>query len=298
MIKQERVSFLGPPGTYSYETAVSHFNPSTHEFINQKSINDVFDSVRSKEADYGVIPFENSTYGSVLQTLDYFVLNSKLSDSKGNYLNQKHHTSFLIDFIIHAEHFLNVHHCLLSISNLNDIEKVYSHPEALGQCSDWLSKHLPHAQRIPVGSTSQGAEMAAKEFGSASISSVVCADLFKLNIIAQNIENISNNTTRFFIIGSEMAKPTGHDETLVMFTLNHNQSGTLCDALAIMKKFNLNLTKIDSRPSGQNLWHYMFFMEFEGHVLDEDVKLAMNELCVVCQEVVVLGSYESKRNAS
>ncbi|KAJ3324133.1 prephenate dehydratase [Boothiomyces sp. JEL0866] len=279
MKHSDSVAFLGPKGTFSYECATQVFSDA--EFVPCQSIAKVLETVQSNKADYGIVPFENSTFGTVLQTLDFFVntKHSKGSDQPGG-------------FVILNQHYLTVHHNLLGPeTDLNRIEKVYSHPEALGQCSKWLDKHLPSANRVPVGSTAQAAERAKLESNAAGISSIACADLFNLKVIEKNIENLANNTTRFFVIGKKVGIPTSNDGTLVMFTLNHDQPGSLCDALAIMKDHGINLTKIDSRPSGKGLWHYMFFMQFDGHMNDEKVQRAMAIFKTKVLDFMVLGSY-------
>ncbi|KAJ3276632.1 hypothetical protein HDV01_004165 [Terramyces sp. JEL0728] len=274
-----QVAFLGPKGTFSYECAAQVFKDA--EFVPCQSIAKVLQTVQLSKADYGIVPFENSTFGTVLQSLDYFVntKHSKDSDQPDG-------------FVILNQHYLTVHHNLLGLeTDLERIEKVYSHPEALGQCSQWLDEHLPHASRVPVGSTAQAAERAKSEPTSAGISPIACADLFNLKVVVRDIENLANNTTRFFVIGKKAGTPTGSDGTLVMFTLNHDQPGSLCDALAIIKDHGFNLTKIDSRPSGKGLWHYMFFMQFDGHMNDVKVQQAMKIFKAKVLDFMVLGSY-------
>ncbi|KAJ3253358.1 prephenate dehydratase [Boothiomyces macroporosus] len=278
----DSVAFLGPKGTFSYECATQVFGDA--EYVPCQSIAKVLETVQTNKADYGIVPFENSTFGTVLQTLDFFVNTKHANDS-----DQPH------GFVILDQHYLTVHHNLLGQdTELDRIERVYSHPEALGQCSKWLDKHLPKANRVPVGSTAQAAEKAKQDRTAAGISSIACADIFGLHVIEKDIENLANNTTRFFVIGKKVRQPTKNDGTLVMFTLNHDQPGSLCDALAIMKDHGINLTKIDSRPSGKGLWHYMFFMQFDGHMNDDKVKLAMKSFKPKVLDFMIMGSYKKQ----
>lgn len=163
--------------------------------------------------------------------------------------------------------------------------------QALGQCTKWLDANLPKAERIPTPSTSKAAEIASKDQNAASISSVVCSKLFSIPSLKSNIQDFAENTTRFFILGQEIEGKTGNDKSLVSFTLDHRQPGALCDTLAVLKKYGVNLTKIDSRPSGLRLWHYIFFVEMEGHVEDEGIKQALKEMPEFCLDIKVLGSY-------
>ncbi|KAJ3036832.1 prephenate dehydratase, partial [Rhizophlyctis rosea] len=241
---------------------------------------DVFDAVESGAATYGVVPFENSTHGSVVQTLDRFI------ECKGGVQ-------------IRAESYLGIHHSLLVRrgTGKGDVRRVLSHTQALGQCQNWLTSNLPGVQRVPVSSTALAAERAAKEPGTAAICSAVCAQMFDLEVLESNIEDLKDNTTRFFILGSSSDKPSGGDLTLVLFTVDHRQPGALCDALAILKERGINLTIIESRPSRQRNWHYVFFIELTGHSADENVRGALDDMKKYCLDLRVLGSYPSQRPA-
>ncbi|KAI8910965.1 Prephenate dehydratase-domain-containing protein [Gorgonomyces haynaldii] len=268
-----RVAFLGPKGTYSYEAAYKEFKDST-EYVAGSTIAQVFGLLIEQKVDYCVIPFENSTFGTVQQTLDKLVQGPELK--------------------ICRETYLPIHHTLLSKSKMESIKKIYSHQEALGQCSQWLDKHMPHADRLEVGSTAKAAQMASTDTEAAAIASEICASLFHLNVLEREIENLANNTTRFLVFGTADTEPTTHDKTLLMFTVDHSKPGALCDALAVMKDFGINLTKIDSRPSGMHLWHYMFFFEFEGHLKDPKIAQAISRLHHLCTQLRVWGSFEKK----
>ncbi|RUS19314.1 hypothetical protein BC938DRAFT_475757 [Jimgerdemannia flammicorona] len=183
----------------------------------------------------------------------------------------------------------------MSNSPLDAIKKIYSHPQALGQCKRYLDTHHPVAERIPVTSTSAAAELAARETGAAAICSLVCAELYGLNVREQNIEDVKNNATRFVILGTSCDRSTNDDKTLIRFTVDHRQPGALCDGLKVFKDHNLNLTKIDSRPSRLRPWHYVFFVECQGHTDDEAVATAVKEMDHYCVDVRVLGSYPNQR---
>ncbi|KAL2913604.1 prephenate dehydratase [Polyrhizophydium stewartii] len=273
--KETTIAYLGPRGSYSFQSAYEKFGDSL-TFVEQPSITKVFQAVASGAATYGLVPFENSSYGTVQQTLDCFV--AALPEAQA---------------LIRGETYLAVHHCLLSNSSRDKIKRIYSHPQALGQCAKWLEANLPFAELVSVASTSRAAEMASRESGSAAISNAMCADLFDINVVERNIEDMQNNTTRFFIIGKALDSPTGNDKTLLQFTVDHRKPGALCDALNVMKQRQINLTKIDSRPSGQRLWHYVFFVEFEGHAEDAKVKEAIKDLDSFCLDIRLLGSYMS-----
>lgn len=206
-----------------------------------------------------------------------------------------------MDYFIHtsvqvrAETYLTVHQCLLSNSKLDKITKVYSHPQGLGQTQHWLSAHIPNAKRIAVKSTAEAAEKAALETGAAAVCSEICAELYGLEIVEANIEDRAANTTRFLIIGAASDSPTTDDHTLITFTVDHRQPGALCDGLKVFKDYGLNLFKIDSRPSGQRPWHYVFFVECSGHFENEEIKKTLKDLEKYCLDVVVLGSFPNQR---
>lgn len=271
--KDITIAYLGPRGTYSHQTAVERFGDSVG-YSEQSTITDIFSAVEGGAATYGVVPFENSTFGSVQQTLDRFISS---------------------DVQIRAETYLQIRHCLLGNTPLHLVKRVYSHPEAFGQCQRWLAAYAPHIERVTVASTSLAAEHASREPETAAICSIVCAEIYGLRVIEKNIEDLKNNTTRFFIIGNKSEGPSKEDRTLVLFTVDHRQPGALCDALTVMKKQNINLTKIDSRPSRQRPWHYVFFIEFEGHAENAHVKTALDEMKAYCLEIKILGSYPHER---
>ncbi|CAG8567584.1 7921_t:CDS:2 [Diversispora eburnea] len=239
----------------------------------QTTINDVFTYVEEDRSTFGVIPFENSIFGSVVTTLDSLV-KSKVQ---------------IVDEI-----YLDVNHNLLSNSKFESITKVYSHPQAFGQCQNWINTYLKGVQHVEAFSTSDAAKKAAKEPNSAAVSSSVSAKIYGLKILVRDIQNVKDNKTRFFIIRKTSTTiPTGNDRTLLLFTVDHRRAGALCDCLKVFKDYNINLTKIDSRPSSQRHWHYVFFVELQGHKDESDVKKSLQELNGLCQSLKVLGSYQN-----
>lgn len=231
---------------------------------------------------YGVVPFENSTNGNVVFTLDLF------RDRTGGYH-------------ITGETYLTVHHSLLSSDgDLKSLTRLYSHPQAFGQCEDWLNSTLKGIERIDVSSTSRAAQLVRDEPGSAAVASAAAAEPNGLRVLARNIEDTADNTTRFFVLAAEnkrspMSGEGAGDKTLVAFTVDHAQPGALADGLKVFKTFGLNLTSIASRPSRKTRWNYVFFVEFEGHEDAQNVKDALENLWEFCDEMRVLGSYVDKQ---
>ncbi|KAI8838086.1 Prephenate dehydratase-domain-containing protein [Chytridium lagenaria] len=294
------IAFLGPRGSYSQTAALLRFGDSV-AYADQPTIRDVFKAVESGAATYGIVPFENSTLGSVGQTLDSFIASNALtspetSNSVTHIPSSAPAITLRTNVMIRAEIYLPIHHCLLSKStSLSQIKKVYSHPEALGQVAKWLSEHMRGVERIAVASTSYAAELASQESDAAAVCNIVCADMYGLNALAKDIEDLKNNTTRFFVIGDKTEGPTGNDRTLMYFTVDHRMPGALCDVLNAFKDQDINLTKIDSRPSGMMPWHYFFFVEFEGHMEDAKVNTAIKTMSPFLLSLKVLGSYPNQR---
>ncbi|KAJ2784870.1 prephenate dehydratase [Coemansia interrupta] len=265
------VGYLGPPGTFSHQAAMKRFGDSL-AYVPYAKIEDVVAAAAKEEITYGLVPIENSTFGAVVQTLDTFVVEQP-------------------SVKIRAEVYLPVTQSLLSRYQLSAIRKVYSHPQAFGQSRQWLDQHLPNAARIDVSSTAKAAELAAAENYTAAISSEVCASMYSLDVVAKDITSTKDNTTRFFVLGQSSDNPTGDDKTLLMFTVDHREPGALCSALNVFAKYKINQTAINSRPSRQRQWHYMFFVEIIGHEQDANVASALEEIKSYCLDLVVLGSY-------
>lgn len=263
-----RVAHLGPAWTYSHLAALHRFGNAV-EFVPVSSISAAFEEVHAGHSHYGVVPLENSTDGRIADTLDNLAR---------------------MPVKICAEVPLRIHHNLLAACERHDVKKVYSRPQALSQCRNWLSRHLPNAQLIEVTSTSAAAEKAARESKAAAIASRQAGIHHSLSILAENIEDIAGNTTRFAVIGHADAKRTGKDKTAIMFEIKHRPGG-LADALAIPKRQKLNLTWIESFPLPGEKRGYIFFVELEGHRDDLRVRRAIASLEKRCTRVAILGSY-------
>jgi chorismate mutase/prephenate dehydratase len=263
-----RVAHLGPAWTYSHLAALHRFGSSV-EFVPVASISAAFEEVNAGHSHYGVVPLENSTDGRIADTLDNF---SRLPVK------------------ICAEVPLRIHHTLLAACDRASIREVYSRPQALSQCRNWLARHLPNARLVELTSTSAAAETAAKTPHAAAIASRQAGVHYGLNVLAEDIEDVAGNTTRFAVIGHADASRTGRDKTSLMLEIEHKPGG-LADALAIPKKQKLNLTWIESFPMPGEERGYIFFVEFEGHRDDLRVRRAISSLEKRCKRVVILGSY-------
>ncbi len=263
------IAYLGPEGTFTHIAALKHFGRS----VNTRpfgSIDQIFREVESGASCYGVAPVENSTEGTVNHTLD--MLN---------------HSSLLIC----GEIELRIHHHLLSRhETLNEIKYVYAHQQSLAQCRDWLDTYLVKADRIAVGSNVEAVHIAGRENKSAAIASEIAGELYKLNSLAKNIEDEPDNTTRFLVIGKNMCHPSGKDKTSLIFSAS-NKPGALYKMLNCFANNDINMTRIESRPSRREIWDYVFFVDIEGHVHDEAVGKALAELEDCSAILKLLGSY-------
>lgn len=262
------VAYYGPEATFTHQAARSRFGSSVG-YLPCLEIGDVFAAVQKRTADYGVVPIENSTEGQVNPTLDELISTS---------------------LKIYAEICLPIRHHLMSTGPIEDVVRVYSHPQILGQCRHWLAEHLPRAELIPAASSARSAALAEQEPGSAAIASELAAELHGMNILRDNIQDEAGNMTRFLVLSRSVGEPTGSDKTSVVFKVRH-QTGALYDALAPLHTAALNMTKIESRPSRLKAWEYWFFVDFEGHLQDAPVKAALKELAGHCDTLTLLGSY-------
>ncbi|MCX5782365.1 MAG: prephenate dehydratase [Elusimicrobia bacterium] len=264
-----KIAFFGPEGTFTHQAALKNFG-STSKYIPVKSIADVFNEVEKDRVNYGVVPIENSTEGVVNHTLDMFIES---------------------DLVICAEISMQIEQCLLSVSGKKkDIKKIYSFPQAVAQCRNWLEANMPNVPVIEVASTSEAAKRASKEKGSAAIASKAAVTLYNLEIIERGIEDIKENYTRFLVIGKKPAQHSGHDKTSILFSVK-DKVGVLHDMLAPFKKNKINLTKIESRPTKKRAWEYIFFIDFLGHTSEKKVEKALEELSKHCVFMKILGSY-------
>jgi chorismate mutase / prephenate dehydratase len=269
-----RVAFLGPLGTFSYEAGQAHFGSGV-EFVAAASIPAVFEAVARGDADYGVVPIENSIEGGVTFTQDTLLETS---------------------LTLCGEVMVDVEQCLLS--NAPDptrIERVYSHPQGLAQCRKWLAAHLPDATLIPTASTVQAAHMVQADFTAGAVASRLAAGLAGVSVVEQAIQDRKPNVTRFLVLGqSASTEPTQRDKTSIVFS-TRDERGALVRALTIFDRAGINLCRIESRPRSGEAWQYVFFVDLEGHVLDESVRLALSALESHSDMVKVLGSYPRAR---
>ncbi len=267
--KPTKVAFFGPEFTFTHTASLRKFGSSV-DYMPCDSISEVFSEVEKENANYGVVPIENSTEGAVNHTMDMMV------DSP---------------LVICSEIYSRIVHNLLSKSkSIEEIEVVYSHPQVFGQCRRWLEKNLPKADLKESSSTSRAAELAASEKNAASISTSMAAEKFGLNVISESIQDRSINITRFLVIGTDPSRSSGHDKTSIVFSVK-DRPGVLHDMLLPFKNENINLTKIESRPSKKGLWKYYFFIDLEGHSSNDKVKKVLNDLENKCQFLKLLGSY-------
>lgn len=267
--RQLKIAYFGPKYTFTHIAALKKFGESLN-YLECDSISDVFTEVERNRADYGVVPIENSTEGAVNHTLDMFI------DS---------------DLKICSEVYLHIKHNLMSkTKKMASIKKVYSHQQVLAQCRIWLETKLPHAELIPVTSTTTAAIFATLGKGRAAIASKLAADRYNLKIIADSIEDSSHNITRFLVIGEQDVVPTGNDKTSIVFSMK-DKAGALHDVLTPFKHANINLTKIESRPSKTKAWKYYFYADMKGHIKDKKIEQALKQLKNHCTFLKVLGSY-------
>jgi len=266
--KSLKIAYLGPQASFTHLAALKRFG-SQVEYVPLDSIADVFLEVERDAADYGVVPIENSIEGAVSHTLDMLV------DA---------------DLKICAQIILDVAHNLLANCAKDKVKRIYSNPQVFGQCRIWLRENLPHAERIEVFSTTRAAQIAKKEKYSACIASILAARVYKLKVLASDIEDSPHNVTRFLVIGKTDVPKTGCDKTSVMFSIK-DRVGALHDMLVSFKKYRINLTKIESRPSKKKAWDYYFFVDLEGHRDEPRVKKALLELENQCTFLKILGSY-------
>ncbi len=263
------VAFLGPEGTYTQEAALKHFGHGMNA-LPQEGIDAVFREVEAGNADYGVVPVENSTEGVVSHTLDRFL------------------TSHLK---IVGEVELPVRHNLVSgEERLESITRVYSHQQGLAQCRAWLDSHLPRIERVPVSSTAEAARLAAGEPGAAAVASDAAAERYELDVLYPNIQDGAVNTTRFLVLGHNTPPATGEDKTSIVISRS-NQPGGLAGLLAPLARYGLNMSRIESRPSRQGMWEYVFFVDILGHSDDPTLKRALDEIQQLASLLKVLGSY-------
>ena len=263
-----KIAYLGPEATFTHQAARSKFGASV-EYIPAATISEVFDRVQNRTADYGVVPIENSTEGAVTHTFDQFATTS---------------------LKICAEIYLPISLTLLSKVEREQVRVIYSKQEVFGQCRTWLQTHLPEVELSPVESTTKAVQLAMENEGSAAIASAMASDMYGIEVLANGIQDMQGNTTRFLVIGQNFSASTGDDKTSVVFGVKHTV-GALHEALSVFKADEINLSKIESRPSRNKAWEYYFFVDVDGHAEDGPVAKALEELQGHCTLMTVLGSY-------
>lgn len=270
-----RVSYLGPEATFTHQAVKRHFGTSART-LPCGSIPGVFAEVERAAADYGVVPVENSSEGVVTHTLDSF-LDSELT--------------------ISAEIHVLIEHCLLARPGVSerDLERIFSHPQALAQCREWLSANLPRATLVETASTADAARAALQDGGGAAIASELAGRLYGLNVLRTKLQNTADNSTRFLVLSRREAEPAppvagGGYKTTVLLAF-HDRPGALFDLLRPLSEAGVNLTKIESRPSRRRAWDYVFFVDLDGHCRDAAIAPVLDQMAGSCQLFKVLGSY-------
>jgi chorismate mutase/prephenate dehydratase len=266
-----KIGFLGPEGTFTQQAVLKHFGHSVRA-LPLTSVEEVFHEVESGAADFGVVPIENSSEGTVNNTLDMF-LTSPLK--------------------ICGEVELRIHQNLMgAMKALGDIKRVCGHPQSLAQCRGWLQEHLPSIERVPVGSNAEGARRARDEDGTAAIAGVAAAEVYGLNLLVPEIEDRPDNTTRFLVIGRKSAAPSEADKTTLMISASHTDApGALFRLLEPFAKAGISMTRIESRPSRRRKWDYVFFIDMEGHAEREPIATALADLKARASLCRIVGSY-------
>jgi chorismate mutase/prephenate dehydratase len=269
---RQKVAYLGPEGSFSHQAAFCVFSLDG-DLIPFKDIEKVIQAVSSSRADIGVVPVENSTEGMINRTLDMMATTR---------------------LCVIQEFMLPIRNCLLANIPKENIRKVFSHPQPLAQCKVWLSSNLPQAEIIETTSTSEAAMAARSHEDGAAVASQMAAELYGLSIFAENINDFRENITRFWVISRTAVPVSGKAKTSIIVTLD-NRPGALYNALGVFAREGINLTKIESRPSMKNPWEYLFFIDFQGNLIDEHVKRTLEEIREFTRDVIILGSYPEGR---
>ena len=264
-----RIAFLGPRATFGHQAALQRFG-SAAEYVPAATNPDVIGEVERGAADFGVVPIENSTEGPVGETQDRLVETElKVCD----------------------EVTIAVAHWLLARCAMADVRTVYSHPQAAAQCRRWIAQHLPGRDVVHVASTGLAAERAARESGAAAIATRLAGEHFGLDVLASNIQDVSNNYTRFWVVGPRMSeRPTGRDKTAVVFSIR-DRVGALLEVVQVFARAGISLSAIQSRPSKSKAWDYVFFFELRGHAAEPHVQAALGEVEQHTVFLKVLGAW-------
>lgn len=265
-----KVAYLGPEGTFTQEAALKHFGDSAVS-VPQSAIDEVFREVLSGSCHYGVVPVENSTEGVISHTLDSFM------DSSIKICGE-------VELRIHQHFMVGIN------TDKNNISRVYSHAQSLAQCRQWLNSNFPAIERVAVSSNAEAAKRVQGEWNSAAIAGDMACELYDLEKLHEKIEDNPDNSTRFLIIGREEVPKSGKDRTSVVVSVR-NKPGALHDLLEPFQRHGVDMTRLESRPSRNSNWTYVFFIDFEGHIEDQAVSKVLDELNSQVIELKVLGSY-------
>jgi len=266
----DAVAFLGPAGTFSHSAVLKVFGQSVN-LLDCATIDDVFSAVQDGQARYGVVPVENSTEGAVNNTLDCLVDTT---------------LKIVAEVVVPIEH----HFMIKPGTNTGELKKVVSHKQSLAQCRQWLARHWAQLPQEEVASNARAACIAAEQIGVAAIAGKMAADAYGLEIASSAIQDQSNNSTRFLVMGSHDCSPTGRDKTSTLI-YTENRPGALFRVLEPFEQYQVSLTRIETRPSKKEIWDYVFFVDFEGHVSDEPVTQVLSQLTGRTVEIKLLGSY-------
>ncbi len=268
--KPTKVAFLGPEGTFTQQAAFKHFGQSALT-VPFSAIGDVFREVEADSTQFGVVPVENSTGGVVTHTLDSF-MESNLT--------------------VCGEVVLRIHHHLMvsDTTKVNKISRIYSHSQSFAQCRKWLAANYPNVEKIAVNSNAEAAKRVKSEWNSAAIGGEMAAELNGLTLLASKIEDLPDNSTRFLIIGKQETAPSGHDKTSIVVSMK-NEPGALHDLLAPFHEHQIDLTRVETRPSSSGTWSYVFFVDFVGHQNDPNIKQVLSLVSQKASDLKILGSY-------
>lgn len=264
-----KIAYLGPEGTFTQMAALKQFGDAVTG-MPMVTVDDVFREVTSEACHYGVVPVENSSEGVINHTLDNFISSNLRICGE-------------VEIRVH-------HHLMVSPDSEGDIERIYSHQQTLGQCRRWLNRHYPNVPRLTATSNAEAARQVNSETNSAAIAGEIAAEIYGLKIISRQIEDESDNTTRFIVVGREDIGPSGNDKTSIVVS-THNQPGALYKLLEPFHRHGVSLTSIETRPSRTGMWSYVFFIDFEGHRDDELIQRVLGEIDDDALEVKMLGSY-------
>lgn len=266
----QRIAFLGPLGTFTHAAALKHFGKAA-DTLPLNTITDVFREVEAGTAMYGVVPVENSSEGVVNHTLDGFLSSTLKIIGE---VELPIHQNFLV-----AEH-----------TKIDGISRIYSHQQSLAQCRHWLDVNYPNVERVAVSSNGEAARRLKNEWHSAAIAGDVAVAEYDLHKLYSNIEDNPSNTTRFLIIGHEAIAPSGQDKTSIVVAA-HDKAGALIEILKPLSKHGVSMTSIETRPERPNKWAYVFFIDMDGHIQDDNVRAAIEDIRPLVKDVRILGSY-------